>query len=288
MKIGILLFEIFHGRLNIGSSRIRGHWLVKNWPEAEVWKYGAEYDVVIYQKCYWIEHAQNFKGVKILDMCDADFLHWGYRIKQMIDLCDAVTTSTVALAEFIVKYTDKPVWYIPDRLDFEEVSELKKEHKGDAKKAAWFGYSENFPMLDSAVNALPKNGIKELIVIANKTKPYMLPANLKDKIVLWNYPWTPETVNQDLLKADIVLNPQSKKGRWKYKSNNKDLTAWSLGLPAVHNEEELKSFKTEEARIIEGNNRYHEVREKYDVKKSVEEFKKLIQEIYANRIGQNK
>lgn len=287
MKIGIFLFEQFHGRFNIGSSRIRGHWLLKYWPEAEKYKMGERYDVMIYQKVYWVEHAQNFKGIKILDMCDADFLHWGYRIKQMIDLCDAVTTSTLALAEYIVKLTDKPVWYIPDRLDFEEFGALRKTHRGPAKVAAWFGYSENFPMLNAAVNALPRNGIEELIVIADKRKPYMLPNNLKDKITLINYPWTPETIYSDLLKADIVLNPQSQNGRWKYKSNNKTLTAWALGLPVAHNDKELKSFQSEQARVEEGERVYNEVREKYDVKKSVEEFKKLIEELYGNSKCEN-
>jgi hypothetical protein len=287
MKIGILLFEQFHGRFNIGSSRIRGWWLTKYWTEAEIFKIGQKYDVMIYQKVYWVEHAQNFRGIKILDLCDADFLHWGMRVKQMIDLCDAVTTSTQALAKFIIHYTDKPVWVIPDRLDFGDFGTLKKEHKGETKVAAWFGYSENFPMLQPALDSLLKNGIEELIVIADRRKPFILPNYLRDKMTLINYPWTLESIYSDLLKADIVLNPQSKKGRWKFKSNNKTLTAWALGLPVAHTEDELKTFKSAEARQIEGDKRYLEVREKYDIKKSVAEFQALIKELYENRASQN-
>jgi len=29
-----------------------------------------------------------------------------------------------------------------------------------------------------------------------------------------------------MIKADIVINPQSKTGKWKYKSNNKTITAF--------------------------------------------------------------
>ena len=116
MKIGILTFEQFHGKMDIGISRIRGHWLAKYWDEAEVWKMGQKYDIMIYQKVYWIEHAKQFNGIKILDLCDPDWKEWSSRIKQMIDLCDAVTTSTYEIAKYIIKLTDKPVWYIPDRL----------------------------------------------------------------------------------------------------------------------------------------------------------------------------
>ena len=77
MKIGILTFEQFHGRKDIGSSRIRAKWVINHWPEAEEFVFGQKYDVVIYQKAYWLEHAQEFKGLKILDICDADFLHCG-------------------------------------------------------------------------------------------------------------------------------------------------------------------------------------------------------------------
>lgn len=287
MKIGILLFEQFHGRKNIGSSRIRGHWLTKHWPEAEIYKMGAKYDVVIYQKVYWVEHAQMFKGIKILDMCDADFKHWGYRIKQMVDLCDAVTTSTVPLAEYMVRLTDKPVWCIPDRLDLGGFGDLKKKHKGETKKAVWFGYSENFPMLNSAIKSLVGLKFEELIVIADKRKPYMMPVGLRDKIGLVNLPWTPETVNQDIMSGDVVVNPTSQVGRWKYKSNNKTITAWALGMPVAHNKDELKMLMTEESRRAEGERRYKEVREKYDIRQSVEEFKKLIEELYAGHSGGN-
>ena len=94
MKIGILTFEQFHGRKNLGSSRIRGHWIIDNWQEAELFKQGQIYNIVIYQKAYFLEHAKVFKGLKILDLCDPDWLHWAYKVKEMIEYCDGITTST--------------------------------------------------------------------------------------------------------------------------------------------------------------------------------------------------
>ena len=95
MKIGIYTFEQFESRQrnSVGSSRIRGQWLVNHWPEAELFKIAKKYDIVIYQKAYFLEHAKLFDGIKILDMCDPDWLEHK-PVKQMIDLCDAVTTSS--------------------------------------------------------------------------------------------------------------------------------------------------------------------------------------------------
>lgn len=299
MKVGILLFEQFYGKENIGSSRIRGHWIAKHWrdiqqnvpaldPEValsgcEVYRMAQKYDVMIYQKVYWVEHAEKFQGVKILDMCDPDFLHWGYRVKQMADLCDAVTTSTVQLADFMRKYTDKPVIHVPDRMDIESFGDLKKVHTGKAKVAAWFGYSENFPMLDQAVTSIIKSGFEELMVIAGSKMPYQLPAGARTKILLNNVAWTAETVNKDLMLADVIVNPQSNVGRWKYKSNNKTITAWALGLPVAHTALEMKLYLDEAPRREEGEKRYREAREKWDVRMSVSEMKKIISDAYEAR-----
>lgn len=285
MKIGILTFEQFNGKKDIGSSRIRAKWPINHWPEAEEFVMGQKYDVVIYQKAYWLEHAEAFKGIKILDICDADFLHWGYRIKQMVDQCDAVTTSTVELAMYMCQLTDKPVWCIPDRLDFDQIIETPKEHQdgGMTRSVVWYGYSENFPMLNASVNALLQLGIVELIVIANRKSPYELPATARGKIMLTNIPWTPETVNRDIQKGDVVINPRLTTGRWKYKSNNKTILAWALGMPVAHTKDELASLMTADQRVAESVRRLAEVRASYRVEQSVEEYQNLIAELLAKK-----
>ena len=57
-KIGILTFEQFQGRQNIGSSRIRVKWPLKYWENAEEFVMGQKYDVVIYQKAYWLAYEE--------------------------------------------------------------------------------------------------------------------------------------------------------------------------------------------------------------------------------------
>lgn len=271
MKVGICTFEQYNGKKDIGSSRIRGSWLVKYWPEAELFIQGKQYDVIIYQKAYWVEHAKAFKGIKILDVCDPDFMHWGYRTVEMIEECDAVTTSTEALAETFRKITNKPVVCIPDRIDTEEIPRTKT-HKGEAKWVAWFGYSSNFDMLKPVVHVLKKLNLN-LIVISDGG--FSLPAG-NSTVQLRNLPHNWKTVYEDLLEADVIVNPQSSKGRWRYKSNNKTLMGWALGIPVASNLDDLKRFLSEEERNKEGRDKLIEIEEKWKVQYSVEEYKKLI------------
>lgn len=299
-RVGFLTFEQFHGKENIGSSRIRARWVAKHWPEAEEFIVGQKYDVIIFQKVYWLEYMelltkQQPNVIKILDICDADWLHWATRITECLPYVDAVTTSTEAIAIYMAdliyglrktyNFKDIPVWCIPDRLDIQSFGDLKKDHKGkgDAKSVVWYEYSENFAVLNGAIPVLLKAGIEELIVIASKKTPYQIPAQWEGKIRVLNLPWTVDTVNQDLLKADIVINPKSNLGKWKFKSNNKTINAWALGMPVAGNEKELRRFISEENRIAEGEEKYREARTHYDVKQSVLEYKNLISEIKERR-----
>jgi hypothetical protein len=282
MKTGFLTFEQYHGKKDIGSSRIRCDWLIKHWKaasgigDAERFTFGQKYDIVVFQKAYWIEYAQAFEGIKILDICDADWLQWSYNIKQMIDLCDAVTCSTMEIAKFLVQLTDKPVVVIPDRVDFSEMPK-PKVHEGPLKTAVWYGYAENFEVLEGAIPALKKRGI-DLIVVSNKSFSTSIQG-----IEIKNFPWSPKTWIGDVMRGDVVLNPISKVGRFKYKSDNKTVQAWALGLPVVYTDKELDFFKDAEERNLEAKKRYAEVRTERDVKQSVVELSELIQEIYADK-----
>ena len=296
MKIGICTFEMFHGRKDLGSSRIRGHWLVKNWKEAKLFKQGEKYDVVIYQKAYFIEHAKVFKGIKILDICDPDWLHWAYRTKEMIEEVDVITTSTEPLAIALRQFTDKPVICVPDRIDLEE-HKLQKKHEGKAKSVVWFGYSTGFPMVDTALKAIEDLGLN-LIIISDQS--YLLPMNYvkpeiqqgmtekeqervlleQDKkehwIELTNYKWSPDTVNADIIRGDMVINPKIKTGKWKFKSNNKTLTAKALGMPVANSLEDLEFLLDEKNRIKTAEDGLIEVKEKWNIKQSVVEMKSII------------
>lgn len=284
MKTGIITFEQFHGKKDVGSSRIRGHWIVKYWKQAgadmgdaEVYRYGAHYDVLIFQKAYWPEMAAAFKGVKILDICDPDWFHWGAKFMETLQHVDAVTCSSMELTKVIAHMTDKPVYFIPDRVDL-SILPPPKEHYGPTKNAVWFGYKQNFPILHSAVQALARRGMS-LTVVSDDV--YVPPIGLK--IELQNFPWNQSSYLNDILSGDVVLNPTSKTGKWKYKSDNKTSLAKALGMPVVKTDEELALMMTEEDRRKAAEEGLKEAKESLDVKLSVCDYKDVIQEILTKK-----
>lgn len=281
LRGSILTFEMFHGRKenSIGSSKIRGTWMMNYWDELERFKMGKEFDFVIFQKAYWREYVKEFKGIKILDICDPDYMNWQYRIKEFTDDCDAVVTSTQALADDMKNFiTDIPVVCIPDRLDLKELDNMKiKEHTEVAQWVVWYGYSTNFEMLGGIEYHLKKNNLGLMVISDNE---YILQGGYKETDVpLKNIKWNSETINENIQLGDMVINPTSKKGKWKFKSNNKTIMAWGLGMPVAVSPDDFVKFKDPIERTKEVVIRQKEIREKWDVKKSVEEYKELINSI---------
>jgi len=117
----------------------------------------------------------------------------------------------------------------------------------------------------------------ELIVISNEA--FLPPPSFRNKINIINHKWTPETVNTDILSADIVLNPKLNVGRFKFKSDNKTVKAWALGMPVAQDDRELKKFMKQEEREKESILRIKEVEDKWDAKLSVQEYKDFIDQL---------
>lgn len=273
--IGIMTFEQYMGARNIGSTMIRVRWPLNYWPEAEEYMIGKRYETLIFQKAYDIELAKRYDGLKILDLCDAeDWLTVLRPVREMANLCDAVTCATEPIAEYMRKLTSRPVVCIPDRVDLAAFPK-QKEHQGDAKTAVWYGYSQNFNLLDGCIGALLKHGIN-LIVVSNK--PYVVGAEVTGKITVTNYPWSDNWQN-DILKGDIVLNPKRSEGKYGYKSNNKTLNAWALGMPVAETEDQMVAFIPEHARKTEAGARRLLLIDKYDVRASVEQYRELINKL---------
>ena len=274
-------------RLNtVGSSRIRARWLLHYWPECEEYKIGKKYSFLIYQKVYWADMIKNFKGIQILDLCDADWLE-GKPVFEYVDMMDAVTTSTEALAVYIRKLRPKAfVQCVPDRIYIPEHKPIKKEHKGPIKSICWFGYHHNTHYLLTAFDELMKNNIK-LTVIA--TNPYEAPLAYRDRFTIENVSWDYETLFKEVVKHDAVLMPApSGDEKGKYKSNNKTVQAWAQGMPVVATKDDLDRFMDPKEREKESKKRLKEVKDKWDVKYSVEDYREIIEKIRTRRGVNNK
>lgn len=273
-----MTFEQFHGKAAIGSSRIRARWLWERWNQAgpdlgtaEQYMIGKDYEAIIFQKVYWPDFAETYEGLKILDVCDADFLHWGCRMIQTINACHGVTTSSLALQQKIAEFTDKPVRYIPDRLALDTLP-APKIHLDEKPTVAWFGYADNFEALDSAIPALMKRKLN-LIVISNKT---YRPQIFEYLPFITNYPWSEATVDGDLLRADMIINPKISRGRFAYKSDNKSIHAAALGLPTARTDADLDLLMEYNLRKVVAEQGLKAVQKSFDVKQSVAELKDFI------------
>lgn len=272
MKTGFVTMEYFENRKrgSVGSSRIRGQWVIDaSDGEIQSYKCGEKYDALIFQKAYWQEMVKEFNGIKIFDICDPDWLD-NRPVIEMIRYCDGVVTSTEKLAEQIRKFDigGKNVICIPDRLDFKWSEPVKQFHQGRATNAVWFGYQNNAHVLDSAIDGLAKRGIR-LTVIADRAY------HTCDSFVLYDA----DTVNSEIVKHDLVILPKGGNAdyRFQFKSNNKTIQSWALGMPVATNGEELDRFLSADERNKERELRLREVHEKWDVKVSADEYKKFIQ-----------
>jgi len=282
--VSFLHFSQLHAGKGIGSVNIRVKQLIKYWPQAEEYRFGSKPDVLIFQKVYWSPDyylPETYKaGIKILDICDPDWLQNNY-VKRTIDSMDAVVVPTLALKEFVEQLTDKPVKIIKDRFDMELIPKECKKHTGDIKKAVWFGYAHNAGCLEGAVHALEKLKIK-LIVVSQDDPQAWHWANDTDnyrKKFYRYYKYNEEKIYEYLQGADVCILPAGNRSIDRFKSDNKTTKARLAGLPVVKNIDELEAMMTDVARNKEAEYYYGKTKKAYDVLNSIKEYEELIDEI---------
>ena len=281
-------FEQLHGKKNIGSTNLRVHQLIKYWPEAELYRYGTKPSVLIFQKVYWLPDyyfTETYKGgIKILDICDPDWLDNAY-VKRTIDSMDAVVVPSQGLYDFIKQMTDKPVKLIPDRFDMEFVPKLRV-HTGKLKRAVWFGYRHNADVLEAAMPTLDRLGI-HLTVIGDDDPMSWQWATGNDDIYRRNkykfYKYDETNIYERLSAADIALLPTGLKPKDIFKSNNKTIKSQLASLPVAKNIDDLERLMSSVERNKEAEYNYNKAKVDYDVKLSIKEYEELIGEIRNNR-----
>lgn len=284
MGVAVFTFEQFHNKKHIGSTKIRVRNLYKYWPEAHDYKFGEKPDVMIFQKVY--RSGETFRSAAyslpgkmqvptILDICDPDWLGQAAvskscYITETARMVDAVVTSTEALAEFIRQLTDKPVVCIPDRFVIDEFPPLK-QHIGKLKTVVWFGYAHNSEILQYAIPTIKRMGLK-LIVISNEDPK--LPHDDYEFVK-----WESKTAYEHIQRADVALLPVGKRPLDRFKSNNRPVQAILCGLPVARSADDLEALMEPAERTKTVLPLWNEYRKEYDVRKSVEEYKKLIGEL---------
>lgn len=272
---------MFHAKAQVGSTKIRVHNLLKYWPEASTYKFGEKPDVLIFQKIYANKDYKvpiTFPAIKILDICDPDWLG-GVPIKETLDAMDAVVCPTEPIKEYLSQLTDKPIRVIKDRFDLDEFP-AKKIHRGPVKTVVWFGYQHNAVSLKLAVRAFESRGIG--LKVVSDHDPFASrwaskPEQYESKYSFVKY--TPDTAYREIQQADICVLPKMVRPVDRFKSENKTVIANLLGLPVVTNAGELDALMDSEARNRHIDTMYDKLKQDYDCRLSVKEYKELIDEV---------
>lgn len=286
MQVKFFDFSTYHGKNPpSGSTNIRVHQVIKYWEEASIYRYGEKPDVLIFQKVYCspdYSFPRDFTGLKILDLCDPDWLDGSTAIKETVDAVDAITCSSDNLSEFIRQLTDKPVVTIADRFDLEVIPK-PMIHKGDAKTVVWFGYRHNAEIIKAAMQTINELGLK-LIVISNDDPMtwQWLDRQIGEDFRLNNYrylKYDEERIYLDLQRADIAVLPQGGRPADHFKSNNRTVKSILAGLPVAKTGDELRNLIKAKNRTKYIEDNYDKTVEEYDIMRSVDQYKELIEKI---------
>lgn len=281
MQVSFLTFEKYHGRPQgtIGSSQIRAKWVVDKWEDAKIWSVGQKFDALILQKVYWEQMINDFTGSKILDLCDPDWLNGDVEIVDIMKKVDHVTTSTEGLANYLKQMTDTPITVVPDRLNMDYFTE-QREHTERARNVVWFGYYHNAQQVLNAplLHSLKARGLG-LTVVSNAE---FLPSNDMG-VEITNINWQPENAYMDIKSGDFAINPPSMSRGFRFKSNNKTLISWALGLPVANTADEMDRFIKPEERNKEAKIRLEEIKKDWTVERSIAQYKKILCQIQEQK-----
>ncbi len=278
---GIIPFTYFVTEQKpVGSTALRVDNLTACAPDFRKWVHGAKYDALIFQKAYWKEMMELFQGPKILDLCDPDWLRESIDIIELGSLVHAVTCSSRPLTELMQGYfPGKPVVYVPDRLLPSAFPPPRGPHSGPARKAVWFGFIHNAcASLPSLVPAL-KAHCMELTILSNEPYPEEDEvAALRPDFIRYD----PATAYTRIRDFDVVLNPRSQRAFFKYKSLNKSLIAWQLGLPVAVTPNDLDRLADPEVRNREVQAQQALIAREYHIEQSAAQYRELLQSLRHN------
>lgn len=278
-------FSVFHNkRPPAGSTKIRVRQLLKYWPEAALYKYGENPDVLIFQKVYAnsdYKFINHFENITILDICDPDWLD-GLPIKETIDAVDAVTCPTTELVNFLKQMTDKPVKLIPDRFDLTDVP-TAKDHTERAKKIVWFGYRHNADVLKAIVPFIKELQLELLVISNDDPITYQYDKDIRKLYTYKKYPEDEKEFYKLMQTADFAVMPKGSRPQDKFKSNNRKTKTILAGLPVANNKEQLYNYLDPKPREMYIKQNRDKIMRDYDVRLSVKEYKDLIDEVKRSK-----
>ncbi|TSA39473.1 hypothetical protein D4Q85_01060 [bacterium] len=219
--------------------------MAKHWEGAEVYDASqrfAGYDLYVFQKAYLSSTSLQFivraaqwrdegKCRLAFDLCDADFLDWTYknRMLDVLPMFDFCVGATDPITDWLKQYNY--AYTIPDCVDVEAVRAIGTATHTDTVTPflVWAGYENNQEPL-----------MKLLPIIGRLGWPLEI-VTVKSSIPFEEY-WQRVLTSGDGTPHDILLNPQSDTGKYRYKSDNKTMIAHALGMSVATCEEDLRQL----------------------------------------------
>jgi len=278
MKVCFLPCWLDGNSSQAASVRVRCEWVAKYWDDADIYQEGVsldKYDVLVFQKVFLTERAREIatsypNKIKIFDLNDPMWIYAKDRLERQLAYMDAATCITTPVAEWLEQRL--PTKIIPDRLDM-ELHTVEKGGRFFSRRVGvlWAGYAQNYELVERVFgNYISERGL-HLAILSNA------PCG-KWPFIQWE---SAEQECEQMKRFDIILNPRSDEGIWKYKSLQKTHKAWALGLPVAHSVAELRKLLAmmPEEMHIHCDSLRREAEENWDVKKSVEEWRQWIDEV---------
>lgn len=280
MDIQYLDFGRVHGKQEVqGSTYIR---MKQMEPFVKPYKYGANPQALIFQKVYCKEDykfPEHFEGIKILDICDSDWLS-AVSIVETCNAMDAIVCPTEPLAAFL-RQIHPNVHIVPDRFDTKIIPK-PKEHKGIAKSVVWFGYSHNAELIKPAMKTIDDLNLN-LTVIANED-PFVHQWSTRKKEDFYTFLRYDEgEIYTELKKADFAILPSGMRVVDRFKSNNKTIKANLIGLPVATTKEDVEKYMDGNERRLWFDNYYDKIKQEYDISNSISQYKEIIKKVQETK-----
>lgn len=213
-----MIYCIPLGDKNIASSRLRVHliapYLGYSFDLPDQYKKG---DILIIQKAHKIDELKKAKsqGVKCIFDIDDPYLHHR-TYAGMAEIADLVTVDSNLRAEYVRKYTEKPIMIIPNALDWDGITRKEDVRNGIA---GWTSYGNNAGLLEG-INIPFK---LRLITTPDAKEYFHQPFEQID--------WSLETVDEEIRKCEIMICHLPLNEITKQKSMHKLLKSWANGVP---------------------------------------------------------
>ena len=235
------------GPITWASARMRAYWPARYIPGSTVMAWDGQagipsgYDNYIFVKRADADIMRQIRetGARVYyDVCDPTWWWSPAPVRNVIANVDGVVCSNQALANDFIEWSDTTPIVIPDRLELEHFPKRRQHEPVDVVRFVWFGAHQNrIAVFGGLVHLerLAANGHNIALTICDD-RPDIVWSDLSSMFPIYYVRWRLDQENEILASHDVAYLPPYP-GEWgRVKSNNRQLTAWACGLPALTDE----------------------------------------------------